>query len=133
MSGGLRWTWVLVVWTLLVWAQRVVNVFGDDDLDTAQRASGALVAALFLVLAAVIAVCLLRNGARCRPLVDLLALAGVLRWTIRTPIVLLESEWSGAFKAVHTVLWLVTLVLSVLAWREVREAAPNPSVDVGAR
>ena len=57
MSGALRWTWILVVWTLVVWAQRVVNVFGDDELDAAQRASGALVAALFLVLAAATAVC----------------------------------------------------------------------------
>ena len=39
-------------------------------------------------------------------------------WSIRGLIILVSDEWPVGFKVVHTVLWLVTAALSVLALRE---------------
>ena len=127
MISSHRWSWALAAWTLFVWGQRVVNIAGDDELDTGQMVSGLVVAALFVVLGVSVAICLKRGGGRCRPLVDVLVIAGVLRWTLRTPIVLASAEWSAGFKVVHTVLWIVTVGLGVMAWREVRRPHPNAS------
>ena len=86
---------------MFVWLTRIKNADGD--------VGATLVAVTFVALAiAVIA----RRGAL------LLAIYTAAVWLIRTPMILVHQH-DGAFKAVHTVLALVSLALSAWVLREI--------------
>lgn len=97
-----RATLVLAGWTVFVWATRIKNADGDV---------GAIVIAVGFVALAV-AVLIRRRAA--------IALAAftIVVWLVRTPMILLHQH-DGGFKAVHTVLALVSLGLSAWVLREV--------------
>jgi len=117
-----RWRWALAAWTLGIWASRVRNAIADDDLDAAARTSAILIAVAFVVGGAALAFTLWRPHRRNAIVVDLLVAAGIIRWSIRGPLILASDEWDAGFKVVHTVLWIVTVALSVMAWRELRSS-----------
>ena len=115
-------TWIaralLVVWTIGIWGSRVRNILEDDDLAGSELAAS-LAVALFLVVAAVgVGLSLKRNLSWHGQALGILVLAGVARFTIRGIAILASSEWDVGFKVVHTVLWLVTVILSIAAARE---------------
>jgi hypothetical protein len=114
------WRWTLAIWTLGIWAGRLRNIVLDDDLSGTGRAFALGVAAGFVLLALALVLTLTGQRSGQRTIVDLLVGAGILRWTMRGPLVLASDEWSNGFKVVHTVLWITTVVVSVLAWREMR-------------
>jgi hypothetical protein len=120
----------LVGWTFFVWTTRIGNIWRDADLDTSGKVGRTVLALSFTLLAAAVVVALRRragwtNGA-------ILALAG---WTVGVWLVrdasILAADHDVGFKAVHTMLAVVSIVLSVLAWRETepvkeREPAGRP-------
>ena len=112
--------WTLAIWTLGIWAGRLRNIVLDDDLSDAGRIFALGIAVGFVLLALALALTLIGQRSGQRTVVDLLVGAGILRWTMRGPLVLASDEWSNGFKVVHTVLWITTVVVSVLAWREMR-------------
>ena len=114
------WRWTLAIWTLGIWAGRLRNIVLDDDLSGTGRAFALGVAAGFVLLALALVLTLTGQRSGQRTIVDLLVGAGILRWTMRGPLVLASDEWSNGFKVVHTVLWITTVVVSVFAWREMR-------------
>ena len=116
----LLWRWTLAIWTLGIWAGRSRNIVLDDDLSDAGRALSLGIAVGFVLLALALVLTLIGQRSGQRTIVDLLVAAGILRWTMRGPLVLASDEWSNGFKVVHTILWITTVVLSVFAWREMR-------------
>lgn len=114
--------WSLVVWTLGIWGSRIRNIVADDELTTSERTVGFLVAAALIGSALSLAFGLVRSAPWTRVALAALALLGVIRFTIRGPIILLADQWDTGFKVVHTILWAVTVALSVLAWREHRRS-----------
>ena len=113
-------TWALVAWTFVVWGSRLRNIIDDAELDGTERISALAVATVFLALGVGVAAATVLRPARRKPLVIALAIVGIVRWSIRGPIILVEDDWSAAFKLVHTVLWVVTVGLGLWAWRSVR-------------
>jgi hypothetical protein len=92
--------YLFIGWTVFVWAGRIRN-------------GGSLLLALsFLVLAGV---ALWRRGRW----VTALAAYTVLVWAIRTPVILVHDHPAG-FKAVHTVLAVVSVGLAIAAQRNVQ-------------
>ena len=118
----MRYVWVLVAWTLLVWGSRVRNIFADDELVGFDRAVSLGVALTLVGAAVAVAVAVRRSSSWLPIALGVLVVVGIARWTIRGPIILGSDEWDVGFKVVHTVLWLVTVALSLLAWREHRAA-----------
>lgn len=114
--------WSLVVWTLGIWGSRIRNIVVDDELTSSERAVGFLVAAALITSALTLVFCLIGSVPWTSVAVGALALLGSLRFTIRGPFILLDDQWDTGFKVVHTILWTVTVVLSVLAWREHRRS-----------
>ena len=113
---------ILIVWTLAIWGSRLRNIQSDDDLTGADRIVAIGVAYAFLATATATGAAILRRSPwETYPLMALVAI-GIVRWTLRGPMILFSSEWETSFKVVHTVLWLVTIALSVLAWREHRQS-----------
>lgn len=111
---------ILIVWTLGIWGSRLRNIQADSELVGFDRAVAVGIAYVLLAAATAAGAAILRGSPwEVYPLGALVAI-GILRWTIRGPIIFLSNEWEAGFKAVHTVLWLVTVALSVLAWREHR-------------
>lgn len=109
---------LLVVWTVGIWGSRVRNILNDDDLAGTERAAS-LAVAVFLVAAAVAVGFSLLGKLRWHgQALGLLVLAGIARFTIRGVAILASSEWEIGFKVVHTVLWIVTVILSLAAARE---------------
>ena len=111
------WRGALALWTVGIWGSRLRNALADDELVGSDRFSAIGVAAVFVALGVIVGVGVLRRQWQWPPLL-VLVIVGVVRWTIRGPIILLSDEWSVGFKVVHTVLWLVTVLLSVRALRE---------------
>lgn len=113
------WRGALALWTVGIWGSRLRNALADDELVGSDRFSAIGVAAVFVALGVIVGVGVLRRQWQWQwPPLLVLVIVGVVRWTIRGPIILLSDEWSVGFKVVHTVLWLVTVLLSVRALRE---------------
>jgi hypothetical protein len=115
----------LVGWTLFVWTTRIFNIWGDADLDTAEKAGRTGLALSFTLLAAAVIVMLWR-GSRRSGVRALGALAGwtVAVWVVRDVRILLADHDLG-FTVVHLVLGVVSIVLAVWAWREATRTAPR--------
>ena len=115
----------LVAWTFFVWTTRIGNIWRDADLDTGEKVGRTGLALSFTLLALAVVGALWRGSARAR-LVTVGALAGwsTAVWVVRDARILAADHEIG-FKVVHMVLALVSIVLSVLAWREERHAATS--------
>ncbi len=102
--------YAFAAWTVFVWGTRVSNIVRDDGsvLDL-------VLALAIVVLGVAVAVAGVRRGPMW-PLAALVA-ATVVTWLVRTPLIVLDADHGGAFKAVHTLLALVSLGLAALAWR----------------
>ena len=121
MSDALRTRtvrWILVAWTLSIWGSRVRNIVADDELAGAEQAIAFAVAITLIVSALAVAAAMSTDAPWLRSALAVLVIVGILRWSLRGPVILVSDEWGAGFKAVHTVLWAVTVVLSVGAWRE---------------
>ena len=116
----------LVAWTFFVWTTRIGNIWNDADLDTGEKLGRTGLAVSFTALAVAVLAALWRGSARAR-LLAVGALAGwsTAVWLVRDARILAADHGAG-FKAVHTVLAVVSIVLSALAWREARRAAAAP-------
>ncbi len=125
LLSSVKFRGLLVVWTLGIWGSRMRNIQADTELVGSERDIAFAVAVTFLASAALTAVALLRHASWYLTPLLVLVVVGIVRWTIRGPAILLSDEWEIAFKVVHTVLWLVTVALSVLAWREHRRASSS--------
>jgi hypothetical protein len=112
-------TWVTAGWMVFVWATRIRNAAGDDTLSTAGRASAYVLSAGCLAGAAALAVL----GARRGPVKYVVAIvvAHAAIWVLRGAQIALGDR-SVPFKAVHVVLALVSIGLSVLVVRSTRRA-----------
>lgn len=109
---------LLVIWTLGIWSSRLRNIITDDELVGFDR-SVAVAIAGFLVLAAIaVGASMWRKLEWHGRALGVLVVAGIARFTTRGIAILASSEWDTGFKVVHTVLWVVTVILSVLAARE---------------
>ncbi|MEO6318559.1 MAG: hypothetical protein ABIP36_07240 [Acidimicrobiales bacterium] len=123
-----RWTLALVVWTLLVWTTRIGNIWGDADLTDGEKWGRTALALSFTALAVAAAVALWRRPPWRRSAV--LALAGwtIAVWAFRS-VGIATGDHEAAFIAVHLVLAVVSVALSVLA---LRAEVPAPQAAVGA-
>ncbi len=104
--------YAFAAWTVFVWTTRVRNIVEDDgsSLDL-------VLAAALAVLGVAVALVAWRARARQAPVVAVAVGATLLAWAIRTPMILLDSQWGAAFKAVHSALAIVSVVLALAAWR----------------
>jgi hypothetical protein len=131
---------LLTVWSLFVWGNRVRNIladgeglgfgwdfasaadlFGNPTSDSGRLLSLCLSGAFILIAAWVIesAYRLWRDGGSdpfscVTSAAHALAVLNIVVWPIRAYGILISDEWSGGFKAVHTVLALVSVVLGLL-------------------
>lgn len=108
----------LAAWTAFVWGTRVRNITRDGG-----GTVPLLVAVGMVVLAVVVAVSLVRDGAP-RSAVPALAVATVAAWAVRMPSILL-GDHGAAFKGVHTALALVSIALAVAAVRRTGALVPT--------
>jgi hypothetical protein len=123
----------LIAWTFLVWTTRIANIWRDADLDTGERWGPTLLALSFTVLAIAAGVALWRRLLQA----TVVAVGALAAWTIAVWVVrgvgILVGDHDLGFKAVHTILAVVSIALAVLAWRETRRAtrreAPGPATS----
>jgi hypothetical protein len=126
-------TIALVAWTLLVWTSRIGNIWGDAGLTTGEKwgRTGLALSFTALALAAAHAVW---HRTRWRDVaVKVLAGWTIGVWAVRS-VGIAAGDHSGAFVAVHLVLAIVSIALSVLATRESARvesgrSAPSPSTS----
>ncbi len=114
----ITWRLALGIWTIVIWGSRLRNILADDELTGGALALALVIAVGFVVLAFGLLASLLKRPVWHRGLLGVLVVAGIVRWTVRGPLILISDEWEVGFKVVHTLLWLVTVALSVAAWRE---------------
>jgi hypothetical protein len=110
----------LVGWTFFVWTSRIANIWRDEALDTGEKLGRTGLAVSFTLLALAVVVALWRRA----PSAALLAVGALAAWTVVVWVVrgvsILLADHDGAFKLVHVVLGVVSIVLAALAWREAR-------------
>lgn len=111
-----------MLWTLGIWGSRIRNILADDELVGGERIVSLGVALALLIAAVATGVALLQRAPWERVALLTLVVLGIARFTIRGPFILVSDEWETAFKVVHTILWMVTVILSLVAWREHRSA-----------
>ena len=104
----------LVIWTLLLWTSRIKNILQNSDLTYVAVAVRVLVALIFLLLALLT----LRSSLRKKESqvwLTTLCVWSLAYWPLRGGLILIDSEYSYGFKAVHSALMIVTLGLVFLA------------------
>ena len=122
-----QWIVALGGWTFFVWSQRIGNILGDEELDGFDRAWRLGVAVLFVVAAVVVVGAVVVGQRRDQgqpPAVPPwvsglgvgLALVGSAWWVVRGGQILV-GDWDLGFKAVHTVLAVIVVGLSVMVWQ----------------
>jgi hypothetical protein len=122
----------LVAWTFFVWTTRIGNIWRDADLDTGEKVGRTGLALSFTLLALAVVGALWRGSARTRLVaVGALAAWSTAVWIVRDARILVADHEVG-FKVVHTVLAVVSIVLSVLAWHEARRAGISAVRDGAA-
>jgi len=114
--------WALALWTVLVWGTRISNILSDDGGAGALAVAGALTA----LGAATIASLLTR---RLSWAVPALAVATVVVWAVRVPLVLAHDH-EAAFVVVHLVLAAVSVGLAVGSLHSVHKDVHPPNVSV---
>lgn len=116
-STGRRWqVRALLAWSVVLWISRLRNVLSNDELDATGTALRVGVVVVFVGLAVGAFVALRRGELR---VLWVLILWTVGYWIIRGGGILID-DYSVGFKAIHTVLTVVSLVLAVLAARQLR-------------
>lgn len=108
---------VLVGWTLLLWASRLRNVLGNDELSNTGTAWRVGVVVLFVVLALVVADAWRRSHDRRRRITAVRVLGGwtIGFWIVRGGGIILDDH-DLAFTLVHSVLMAVSIAVAAWAW-----------------
>ena len=125
---------VLVAVTVIVWAVRVVNVFGDDSLSGSARLWRLLVAGCFLVFAGLAVAVLSGRWAGHRlgstRLVAMFCLWTMVFWAVRS-IGILLGDYDTEFTLVHVLLALVSVGVAFPVYRLDRVAGNlrRPSIS----
>jgi len=128
LLARVSWIWGLIIWTLFLWLSRLRNVMTNDELSSTGRAVRVGVVVVFVALAGLAVVAarrrrLSRAGGSARgPQRMLIVFVAwtVGYWLIRGVGILIDGEYSVGFKAVHTVLMVVSLTLSALTARQLQ-------------
>ena len=110
--------WVFVAWTAVVWIVRIRNLIGDDQVTSSGRIWRILLAIVFLGFAGLSVVAL---GGRWRSvgstrLVGVFCIWTVTYWLVRG-IGILFTDHEAAFKAVHSILALVSIAIAAALYR----------------
>jgi cobalamin synthase len=125
-------TIALVAWTLLVWTTRIGNIWGDDGLTSGEKWGRTGLALSFTVLALTVAHAVWHRSAWRSIAVKALAGWTIGVWAVRS-VGIATGDHSGAFVAVHLVLAVVSIALSLLATRESgRVAVRQPTASTPA-
>ena len=103
--------WAFAVWTVFVWGNRIRNILADDG------SAASLAVAIALTAMGVAVALVAATGWRRAQVVAVAFLVTILVWAVRVPIILLDGDHSAGFKAVHTGLAVVSIVLGALALR----------------
>ena len=121
MSAHLRPALVLSVFTVLVWTTRIRNIWTDDSLTTSGQVGRTALSVTFTVFAVVTLVAVIRARSR-EPWAGLawwvraFAVWTTGVWVVRA-IGIATADHEIGFVVVHTVLAVVSIVLAVLADR----------------
>lgn len=102
--------YAFAAWSVFVWGTRARNIVED------QGSSFDLVAALALTALGVAVAVAARRG-RLDPVLAVAAAVTVAVWALRLPLIVLDGDHGGAFKAVHAALAVVSIGLALAAWR----------------
>jgi hypothetical protein len=112
----------LAGWTLFVWATRIRNALGDDELSTGGKVWAVGVATAFTVGGLAVLVAALRRS-HLTTAVRVLAAVTVVYWPVRVVQIAL-ADHGAAFVVVHTLLGVVSVGLALWAWS--RSAVVRP-------
>ena len=104
----------LLTWTFVVWISRTRNVLTNEDLEFIGVAWRLGAAGIFLALAAAVSGQLISGHQGVQPL-KWLAAWSIGFWLIRGTGILIDSNWTFEFKAVHSALMIVTFAMVALA------------------
>ncbi|MEC8827862.1 MAG: hypothetical protein VX832_03550 [Actinomycetota bacterium] len=104
----------LLTWTFVVWISRTRNVLTNQDLVFIGVAWRLGAAGIFLALAAAVSGQLISGHQGVQPL-KWLATWSIGFWLIRGTGILIDSNWSFEFKAVHSALMIITFAMVALA------------------
>lgn len=107
---------VLVGWTAFVWTTRIGNVWRDHALDAGQKLGRTGLALSFTALAAVVLVAYVQRRSWLGRAVLVLAGWTAVVWVERS-VGIATGHHSGAFIAVHIVLAVVSVALSIVTVR----------------
>ncbi|MBN4047533.1 hypothetical protein JYT71_00845 [Acidimicrobiaceae bacterium AH-315-P05] len=115
---------VLAAWSVFVWASRIRNVLADDELTTAGTTWRLAAAVVFVAGGLTLGYAIATKHPWLRQITLLLAAWTTAWWLVRGIGILADANHDASFKAVHTVLMLVSLGLAGWAVAHIRQTAP---------
>ncbi len=126
---------LLAAWTLLVWTTRIRNIWTDDSLTTSGQVWRTVLAGAFTAFAVVTIGAWLRargsagtSPAFLPPWIRAFAVWTIAVWSIRA-VQIGGADHGVGFKAVHTVLAIVSVGLALWADREASQAPRSSAIS----
>ncbi|HEY5153812.1 MAG TPA: hypothetical protein VIJ47_03690 [Acidimicrobiales bacterium] len=131
---------VFILWTLFVWLNRISNALRNSALSTGSKSFSVALSLSVVALAAAAAVVVVRGWSRPWTRAEALVLKVAAGWTgllwlFLVPKILIDGRPAGftgnlaGFKAVHSVLGLVSVALAVWVWRVATSPVDQESLD----
>ncbi|MCU1354816.1 MAG: hypothetical protein JWM89_234 [Acidimicrobiales bacterium] len=117
---------VLCAVTLFIWGNRIWLNWTNPDVDLPAKLALSIPITLFVIASAALLGLLVRGVDRSAAtfvrLVRAFAIGTVLFWAVRLPMILVHDH-PAAFKVVHAVLAIGSVVAAVFAWRSLERDA----------
>lgn len=112
---------VFVALTLLIWTNRIWLAWTNDEDTVAQKLLWSTPITLFVLASVYLLVRMLTGRARTpsfAPTVRVFAVGTIVYWAIRV-VLILTADHAVGFKAVHTVLAIVSVAAAAVAFRSI--------------
>lgn len=103
-------------WTIFLWATRIKNALADDTMSHGGKTVAVVTSVGFVAVAVAVMVVHVRRSRRATSAATAFAMVSIAYWLVRAATILARDRPVG-FKAVHTVLALITVGLATWVLR----------------
>ena len=120
MARIIRRLWLLTIWTIFIWTNRLLNLAGDTDVGSSEKGWVIAIAAIFLLLSLISLIFLAglwkHRSTLAARFAGIFGLGTAVFWVVRGAGILFANQHDFSFKFVHSILALVSVLLGAFLY-----------------
>lgn len=120
MAKIIRRFWLLVIWTIFIWTNRLLNLADDTDVGASEKGWVIAIAVIFLLLSLISLIFLAglwkHRSTLAARFAGIFGLGTAVFWVVRGAGILFANQHDFGFKFVHSVLAFVSVLLGAFLY-----------------